>query len=314
MKKIIAFVVLFILLCSCQQAENNEFEKVRVALNENYLALNGESCGDATQLFANRISDLGMTYRTLQFFSDPGQTYDTHVAAEVKIDGNWVYVDPTFNGFYKDKASDKYLSAEDIRKKVLEGNVSDLVFVVNGEIRDMYNISKYYVNPLYTFKGMIYNEYGVYTYISDKYTPEFKQEFSVFRDYPPIKVANVEAPTADAKWGLIGGYVNGRKVNGWRRDEDNAINIDVQKGKKYALKTKFSSEDAINIILESGNIRYERVIESDDTIIEYTSISANTGEDTLRFSAESESLVKKEHLHIYEIYNDFKDKVTITSL
>lgn len=108
-----------------EDSENYSFNDVKSLLLENYKLLQGEPCGVVTEMFADKAKQRGIKYRTLQLFADPSQAYSTHVAAEVWLPelSKWVYIDPTFNGYYI--SNNTPLSTYELREKVKHNEIVD---------------------------------------------------------------------------------------------------------------------------------------------------------------------------------------------
>ncbi|HET9400564.1 MAG TPA: transglutaminase domain-containing protein [Candidatus Acidoferrales bacterium] len=70
------------------------------------------TCGTATNAFVNLARRGGLRARRLLLFDGRGNT--THVVAEVKIQGQWIVVDPLFHFIARD-ASGRLLTREDLK-------------------------------------------------------------------------------------------------------------------------------------------------------------------------------------------------------
>lgn len=88
----------------------------------------------------------GVPARTVQLQRVTAAQSDSHVVAEVYLDGEWVLIDPTFDLRYE--IAGKQLTALDMRDWVLENPFTrPEVTIVHGSSADAPKISDYYINP-----------------------------------------------------------------------------------------------------------------------------------------------------------------------
>jgi hypothetical protein len=113
---------------------------------------NGAICSQMAVIYSAALATLGMPSRTVWLFRNfPGG--DTHTLVEVAFNGRWVIMDPTFGVYYRDK-NGEMLSAQDIKRKLFQGDYKDIepVFIGGEDAKYPVRLNRYYMNflPLFT--------------------------------------------------------------------------------------------------------------------------------------------------------------------
>ncbi len=109
----------------------------------------GATCGSFVQLYLGAARSLGLPARFIQLMRNPPfDSGDTHVVAEVFLDGRWVVVDPTFNTYYT--LGQRMASAAELKDNLLKPLAKqqpvNVVYIDNTKFEET-QVDTYYVNP-----------------------------------------------------------------------------------------------------------------------------------------------------------------------
>jgi len=130
-------------------------------------------------------------------------------------------MDPTFNGYYTNPDGSFYYSAYDLREKVKFNELSELKWNENGHVKPNYDISKYYLNPLYLLKGLMYRpdiSNNAMYYILDDWSPYFDKEGTVYEWSELSYITRPSQIGQPAKWGIDKG--NYTTPHNWKKYND----------------------------------------------------------------------------------------------
>lgn len=208
MIRIFPVLLLIFLISGCVNTEDvvltdtEVLEKSLSSMREIYSELSTETCGEIAQRLLVELRNQGIKARTIIWFVDPSQRYESHVANEMWLPntGEWVYLDPTFNGYYRDSSTKRMLDASTIREYASDQIYTELEFVQNEVVKEKYDIRKYYINPLRLTRGLIYRYDQEYYQLVDSRASIVDITNSSYKDF---KVINPIDSPDDIEKGII---------------------------------------------------------------------------------------------------------------
>lgn len=193
-KVFLIFLISIFLIVSVQSTglaatqDDEKLSDIKTTMLNIYKNLTNESCGNISKMLIASLEEKGYKTRFIQWFTDTAQGYTTHTGVEVYYNDKWIYMDPTFNGYYTRDGN--ILSAYEIREAVKNNYTNIITWNQNGLVKVGYDITKYYINPLYLTKGLMYRiaENDIYRYyvVIDEWTPSISQIEGIFVQYPAI--------------------------------------------------------------------------------------------------------------------------------
>lgn len=345
MKKVITgFIMVAIITISIvlfDSGENVKMDKALLILDQTHQSIISETCGVITASYLGSLSEIGVKKkRSLQFFVDPRNGDETHVAAEVWIDelNKYVYLDPTFNGYYIQSETQIPLSSYEIREYVKHDDWDKLTWVQNGEPKRDYNITTFYINPLYLFQGMMYNINGFLHHVVDNWSNSItNQKSTIFEDRTIYEIESHDDVskfksnkyynkftslfTNSKSIKLKKTYTdfpvsNKYKVLDVEETEEKIIGrITLPNGRFYQAKLpmKVVGEEAVISIVAKDFSAVKGIAETAGTEAFTSGIfDTDTGDVIITIEKNNtELIVDLDEFYIEELVNDFKDKVTI---
>lgn len=104
----------------------------------------GLGCRGMARLFSAVLATLGIESRLVVLCRNILDGLDTHITVEVRWDGRWVVLDPTFHAAFA-AASGEYLSAQEVKAAVFRG-AGEARIVFLGEVAYPARHEKYYMD------------------------------------------------------------------------------------------------------------------------------------------------------------------------
>ncbi len=104
----------------------------------------GLGCRGMARLFSAVLATLGVESRLVVLCRNILDGLDTHITVEVRWDGRWVVLDPTFHAAFA-AASGEYLSAQEIKTAVFRG-AGEVRIVFLGEVAYPARRERYYMD------------------------------------------------------------------------------------------------------------------------------------------------------------------------
>lgn len=90
-------------------------------------------CGGMSLVFSAAAQSRGYVTREVDLIASPGNLYDTHVLTEVKVDGEWLIFDPTFNLTFVDSDNRK-LGVSEVQRSIYRTSVPLATPVFHGDV------------------------------------------------------------------------------------------------------------------------------------------------------------------------------------
>ncbi len=110
-------------------------------------------CGGMAAIFQHVLAAVGMQSRTVLLQSSIFNPYDAHTTVEVKLNGKWVIMDPTFHVTFTGPEGN-WLSAQEIRNKMFSAVQHDIKINFHGDVTYPIRLENYYLSVLHCFNNV----------------------------------------------------------------------------------------------------------------------------------------------------------------
>ncbi len=325
-KLLFAMLITLIILSACSNdrklkrvSDSEVLDTSLTLMREIYSQLTVESCGEIAQRLLVALRNEGIKARTIIWIVDPSQRYETHVANELWLPEKekWVYIDPTFNGYYRDALSKEWLDASTIRAFAADGIYDELEFVQNGLIKENYDIRNYYINPLRLTKVLIYRYEQKYYQIIDDNSAIFKLDNSKYQDFKEIILItdahsidtgefSSSFPTHQVRWGITN-YSEVIPIN-WEQVGNDSYYGTVQIKEKglYTFETPLSTGDGMIEIQAGAVLVKDEIVNDQDQYYKSQLFSMSPGIVYINIQTD----ILETNLALFtKVENKFRDKV-----